>query len=482
MYSATWASAMLLAGGLLDGQPGITPKLESGREIVWAGTFTEEAVQSGSSQTRQRFQVEHRLLVLPQQSTHTEATLFSRFDLITEGTEEKPSPIVRLERIRWLANGQVEVWANGRDRWIRLSSQFQEDLPTLELSFFMADLPAWIEPGSEWEIPSSPNFTHWRTNELVSERGQRCWQIDGWRQSIDWTAPRGPNLAYRQLERVWLSLTLGYAIRLDRTTEVRDPSTQDVIRRNRLEISQKQTMQFRGSALNDRLAEIEMSLLGMRLLQRAMPNAGRLDSPFQRLLDQLAGHELEHPVGESIPYRALVNSLERRCEAVMKGQPILLPKLTEPPTTISMPLLEGAFAPDFLAKTVDGTRSIRLMKLRGKPTLLLYFEPNGPSSQEALEQWGRWASTLSQKMHFLAVNLGKSANFASLPVLLLDGSDVLKTHRIDSTPQIVWVDEEGIVRHRFLGWGPDVYQAILRLTKPNNGVLLPVSAIESPRK
>jgi peroxiredoxin len=120
----------------------------------------------------------------------------------------------------------------------------------------------------------------------------------------------------------------------------------------------------------------------------------------------------------------------------------------------------GPTAPDFVTTDLATGESIRLQLLRGRPVLLLFYHPRSANAADLLSL----AQTITQttSIHVLGLSMVdqaaavlKQRSELKLTFSLANGVELRSTYGVDSTPKIIVIDSDGVIRRTFEGWGEE---------------------------
>jgi len=469
-----WMLTGLLLGASPAADPAPVPKLDKGIELTWRGQFSE-AVLRPNVRAFRNYDVEIRLFVLEMSDRGADVAIFTLIKLKPDVKMiPEPLPIVRLELARIESNSRTSLLtidafgltAEKRKNY-PMPLMAMEGLPLLEPNLFI-NLPGGeIRLGQRWEIPeeSRPGLKY-RLEGFDSVRGSRALKFQATQQTEDWDLPRSERTAWRRTESTWVSLKQGYAGRIERTIEKRDPDSGDVGFRSKFVLEQVGNLRYPDRFGEDRRLEILAAARFVSQYERLLPDAGASGpQPFEKLVEQIGQHIRGHLAGDSVPYREATLFVKRKAEAAKSGNspPVPLPPETSEPNRalVGRPLADVAM--------VDLVRneSVRLATLRGRVSLLVYYQP---SSQRTAEPVLRLADKLHTQLHgklaVVPLAIGQSETAVKqrtdfkLSVPIYAGLDVYKQHQIDSTPCFILIDERGLVRKLILGWSDENAAAV----------------------
>lgn len=465
--------AWMLAGLLMGAPPSPpadaapAPRFEKGQEIIWRGTFSEAILRTNVRAFR-AYEVETRLFVLDVCDAGADLALFTSIKLKPDvKTIPEPTPIVRLELVRVDGTGNFsqltasslkEPPENRKGQPLPL--ELLEGLPTLETRMIVAFPAAKVRLGQTWTIPKEKRpAVVYRLDGYDTFKGTRCFKVSTAQQTDDWDQQRSEGVAWRRGEMIWVSAKYGYATRFERVVEKRDPQSGEIGFRSKLIYEQASgVMRYPDRFGEDRRKEIAAGATFFADFDEAIADVRRPDGkPFERLAQRIDQHVADHFGGESLPYREAVLYVKRKAEAAIRGH---IPPLPPLPETSQAPTLAiGKPAPEINGLDLTNNETIRLSALRGRPVLLVYYQPASVRTAEPVLRFAEsLTNRLGGKVVVLPVVVGNSeAALAQrqdlkLTVHLLAGRNAVKAHGIESTPAFVLLDEQGLVRNVTLGW------------------------------
>lgn len=441
----------------------LTPRLVRGQELVYRGTFTEET--AGTRVQFQRvYRFESRYFVLETPPSGIELAAFTALQARMPGSAspnvriEGAASSVRLEKITLAHNGRVS--AAGLSLAVPL-----EGPCSLETATFVEMPRGRVVPNQTWETPEPgrPART-WRLSGTEMINGQACLLFVGVQQSDDWDRPRADRSGWRREDRVWLLPRSGLTARVERSIEHHEPARREVSQRSVLRYELESSLQYPAQLALDRRQEIQQAMSYREAAQALVGEPGRHARALQALQTRLASHLENQP---PTPYRDAVLLIKRQVEAACRGEvvPVGYQTLTPPPppppllpTTVAI----GEPAPDFVATEFTGKGTARLARWKGKPILMVFYNPTSVTApdvlrfaQEIQATHGRQASVLG-----LSVSPDGKAVLAQAAALrlsypLLFGAGLRISYGVETTPKLVVIDAAGLVRGMYLGWGAE---------------------------
>jgi peroxiredoxin len=437
------------------------PRLARGQELVYTGSFIEEAAGKGVQFTR-RYRMESRILVLDTRGPQTELAVLTSLKLrpfTTPGPGASDSSLVRLEFARLSPQGKVSL-PTGAAVGVPI-----EGPSTLECGIFVELPHGRVGVGRTWEVAQEgqPPRT-WRVAGSEMINGSRCLKIVGVQQSDDWDRPRADRTAWQRRDTFWLGLGTGLAYHVERTIERREPARREPTERSMTNYTLESQVVFPAPLLEDR----RLVLLQFRALAdaagpllREPERSGR--QSIEALSARIASHIENHP---TTPYREAILQLKHRLEVAQRGDSVPI-EASEDAAPVAPVAALGQPAPDFLVSDLITRDSVRLRRLLGQPILLVFFSPTSKSCPEIL----RFAQDMCDKtpdgIRVLGLAVSNDAQLVArqrqelkLTFPVAAGQGLRVSYGVDATPKMVLLDSAGIVRGGYVGWGPETPQLI----------------------
>jgi hypothetical protein len=470
MFAQTLVAAGLLLAAPPD--PG-GPKLEKGLEVRWAGTFTEASFRPGVSAVR-HYDVDTRLFVLDTGEHGADAVLFTRVFLKPDRkTTDPPAGVVRLDLVRIDPRGRVSVLPSPADPdnpapkarpWPPVQLQ---GLPAHEAGIFFEHPDKPLKAGLTWvrDEPGRPPVT-WKVTDADSFLGRPAVKLVAEQKTEGYFADRIRQAEWRRQDKLTIVPAHGFAARLERVIERRDPDAEELSFRSVLTLEQQGKLVYAGRLYDERREEAVNAAAFTAMLDRALAAGGREGpKPFEAVARRTQAYLADHGGNDTVPYREATLAVRKRAEAAAKGDlpPIPLP---EDPVSSADPIAVGKPVPDVTAAGITAPASAKLSALKGKPVLLMYFQPSAESARPVLQLAARLHERRLGAVLPLAIGDPTDAKALvaelKLAVPVYDGTGVYKTHGLDATPVFVVVDADGAVRHVSRGWGGETAATVAR--------------------
>jgi peroxiredoxin len=133
----------------------------------------------------------------------------------------------------------------------------------------------------------------------------------------------------------------------------------------------------------------------------------------------------------------------------------------------------GRPAPEFVIPDFTSPQSAGLHRWKGKPVLMVFYSPKSVLVEEVLQ--------LAQEIHnagrgevaVLALAMSQDAEIVRkqrthlhLSVPVLNGTGLRQSYGVEATPKLMVLDDTGILRGSYVGWGRETRTAILADLKP----------------
>lgn len=437
----------------------LSPRFERGGEMVYRGTFTEQAVDL-RVRFQRSFRIEARLLVLDAQPRHTDLAAMTIFKDRGPTATGATATAVRLEKVRVDGTGQVQSLTAGG-----LAVPI-DGPPSLEVGMFVPLPGGRLKPNQGWESrPPGEPARAWQVAGAEAVLAQNCLKLVGIQVSDEWERPRADRGAWRRTDTVWISTRTGLAVRVQRTIEQRDPASRETSRlstlRYDLESSVRHPLPFTESYQKEVAKALELRALALPLLPHPLKMSRELTA-----LSRKVNHYLE--MQPATPYREAVLAVKRQVEAAGRGEVVVVqyhePAKEEAPTVARV----GSLAPEFLATDMTGPGSARLARFKGKAVLILFYHPTSHTAADVI----RFAQSVNASLGKYVNVVGMSASDDAARVLkqrsalgatfpVLHGSGLRASYGVEATPKFIVIDASGVVRGMYLGWGSETSGEVL---------------------
>ena len=445
------------------GEWAVAPHLGKAQELVYRGSFTEEANGAGV-QFNRAFRIESRVFVLETPAQGADVaflTILKSRDPQSNAPAggEPTAESVRLELAHVDAQGGVKA-----DPGVALAVPL-EGPPTLECGAFAVVPDGRVAADATWETAEEGRpMRTWRVLGAEQIDGERCVKLEGVQKSDDWDKPRGDRPAWRRTDTVWLAPGLGVASRVERVVERREPARRDPTYKGVLRYELEESMQYTGRLYEERRREITQAHAFADAAAPLLTTPAKYGPQLTALMNRIAYH-LDHQ--PQTPYREAVLQVKRRVEAAQRGETPPAPATVDPPDVPPAVAAVGGEAPDFLAPDLVANTTFHLRPALGKPTLLVFYNPASPSAAVVLA-YAQQMSDSHKDLSVLALSMSGDVDAArkqradlKLTVPLLDGSGLRTSYNVDGTPKLMLLDGKGVVRGDFTGWGRETPDEVL---------------------
>jgi hypothetical protein len=469
-----FAQTLFIVGLTLGAPPeAATPRLEKGLEVRWSGTYNEATFRPGV-RGRRSYDVDTRLFVLDTGEYGAEAILFTRvFQKPELKSNEPPAGVVRIDMVQINPRGQVRMLPSPADPdnpdaklrpWPFVQLQ---GLPTHEAGMFVEFPEKPLKPGLTWtrQEAGRPDIA-WKVGDADSFHAQPAMKLIAQQKTDSYYDDRIRQAEWRRQDTLTVQPDRGYAVRIQRIIERRDPDAEELSFRSVLLLEQQGRIVYSGRLYDERREESLHAAAFTAMLDRLLAAGGREGpKPFEALSRRVQTYLSDHGANDTVPYREAVLAVRKRAESAAKGN---LPPATpaEETSTSSDPIAVGKVIPDITAAGITTKLSAKLSELKGKTVLLAYFQPSAQSGLAVMK--------LVNILHargigaILPLAIGDPADAKKIQldekttVPIYDGSDVFKTHGLEATPVFIVVDSEGVVRNVIRGWGSETATTVTR--------------------
>jgi peroxiredoxin len=440
----------------------LTPRLARGQELVYRGTFSEQA--SGTRVQFQRdYRFETRFFVLDTPPRGADLAALTTLQVRRPSgpaptVRESSAAAVRLERLHLELSGRVST-----ESAVSLTVPL-DGPPSLEVGAFV-EAPRTKQAAEQgWEIsePGRP-VQEWRLAGLDPIAGQACLKLTAVQQSADWDRPRADRGAWRRQDSVWIVPRTGLTVRVERTIEQREPARREVSQRSVLRYELESTLSYPARLAEDRRQEIRQALAFRGAAAGLMAEAGKYARELAALHKRIAYHLENQP---PTPYRQAVLALRKQIAAARRGEtvPVVHHESQRVPTVVSI----GEPAPDFVASEITGGGSARLARWKGKPILLVFYHPGSYTAAELLRFAQEVHTSLGRHVQVVGLSVSDDTQAAlrqhagfKLTFPLVHGGGMRISYGVETTPRLVIIDSAGIVRAAYTGWGRETAAEVL---------------------
>jgi len=435
-------------------EAGVHPRLARGLELCYRGTYTEET-PGAQVQFVRTYKLENRYFVLnagPAGADIACLTVFRGKTTRSETVSEMETSSVRLELGK--VDGFGKVIPPAEVSWLAAL----DGPPTIECGAFVPVPAKGIQPEQTWEVVEAGRPVRlWRMVGVEDAGGGRCVKLVGTQQSTDWDEPRGDRTAWRRIDTVLLNRG-GYAFRVERIIERREPGRREAGHRLVLKYELESSLQYPGNLFQDRQREIAQLQGFAEALTPLLPRAAQVGPrPFEAQLAKMQNYAEANP---PTPYREAIKHVQRLAEAGRRGE---APVTVASDTAAAPVATVGQLAPDFLAMDLATRASARLSKWQGQPVLLLFYDPASDLGEEVLRFGQELQTAHPNQLTVVGLSVVGAAPAAlkqrdqlKLTFPIISGTGLRLSYAVDATPKMVLIDAAGIVRGHYIGWGPEI--------------------------
>ncbi|MBX9677259.1 MAG: peroxiredoxin family protein [Gemmataceae bacterium] len=455
--------ALLLILSLAVGQPSssaewvLSPHLTPGLELTYSGDVVEESLLP-SVQFQRTWRVESTVLVLEGTGKSWDLAVMTVVRQKSQDSEPRRAPSsVRLEFVKVDARGRIQGPALPKTPALSGPS-------TIEANWFVEAPTTRVGRNSFWEAAEEGRLPRtWQVLASEVAGGIACVKLQGQQQSDDWDRPRADQTAWRRRDIVWLSQQMGVACKIERTIEKRDPARREPTSRTVARFDLDSPLRYPGKLFDDRKKEILTAKKFQDDAQVLLKQPAQSKSQIDSLLKRVSYH-MENAA--PTPYRKAIQSLETRLIAAKKGE-IPPEEQTEPKTGPISAIAVGQKVPDFVTTDLGNRETVRLSRLLGRPVFVFFYNPGAESSRDVLRFALKLNADHGDKIRLMAMAATSDPKIAlqqqadmKLPFPLLDGNGMHLTFGVDATPRLVLLDNEGVLRCAYTGWGVHIPQEI----------------------
>jgi hypothetical protein len=439
----------------------LVPHLSRGQELVYRGSYAEEAVGKGV-QFNRSYRLESRVFVLDTPPRGIEAALQTvlklRLPRAERGNEPEPSS-VRLELVHVDLQGRVTA-----DPGVALAVPL-DGPATVEYGAF-AEVPSGrLSPKQSWEVLEANRPARiWKVLGTEAVNGVGCVKLEAVQQSDDWDHPRADRTAWRRRDTIWLAPRLGVAYKVERTIERREPAHRETTQRSLVQYELQSEIQYPGQLFEDRRREILQAQKFNEAIAPLLSNPAQHGrKQFDNLLTRIAYHLENQP---PTPYREAVLQVKRRAEAASRGESGPAVTASDLRQTPAVAALDHQ-APDFIVINLLTKESTQLRRWLGRPILMVFYHADSMSVEPVL----RFAQAVQDKYHqqvsvmCFAVSddferVKKQASDFRLSLPIHSGKGLRQSYSVEATPTLVILDADGVVRGNYSGWGPETATSV----------------------
>jgi len=452
--------AMLFLGSVVRGlgQRGdgtewqIVPRWTRGQELIYHGTIREQSA-GGGVQFNNAWKLEARAFVLDMHNVDAQVAFLTRLTAQRPTSADKRDPqsdaalrldIADVDGLGRIAAPQAAVPAmavDGPTAW--------------EWGFVVPSPPGAIAIGKSWNVqePGQPLCKYRLDGEEIIG-STTCLRVIMDQQSDDWSQPRADSTAWRRRDTLWVMPRLGIAYRVKREVQRREPAHRDPTYLLVTEYDMDSSLEYKGNFFEERRREV-LEIKQLEEARRALVAQQQNAKAFEALLARI---DLYMQKTSPTPFRDALLRVRDRVAANQRGER----ETPEAPSLITPRLTVGRPAPDFVIQDFDRQNTLPLRAWRGKPLLMVFYQPGGGTASLVL-RFAQHLADLHQDLRVVGfstnddvVTLRRVSSELSLTFPTLPGKSLLQSYEVVATPRIVLLDADGVVRGKHLGWGPEV--------------------------
>lgn len=450
----------------------LTPQLVPGLELVYNGTYVEESLIP-NVQHQRVYHLEANVLVLDASITDWQVAVMTTLSLQDgrQAPAKKDGPSsVRLE----LGRIDLQSRIRGNDKK-RIDIPLQGP-PTLESGFVVPAPLVKVGRNSTWDIaePGQPT-QRWQVIGPESCGGVTCLKVVGIQQSLDWNNPRADQSAWRRRDTVWLFPQVNVAQKVERIIERKDPARDAPTFRMVVRYELDSRLRYPTLLLEERRKEVLKAAKFNEETQPLLRHPANQRAQIDGLIQRVSFHLAHQPATQTTPYRKAVLHLKTVLEKAQKGE-IAVPSMANEPPALPRTVGVGARVNDFAVSSFTQERAARLQDFKGRPILVVFYNPATPLGQEVLTHVKRLSDRHKDALGIMAMAATQDADLVrkqhrdwKLAFPILDGNGMRLTFGAEQTPHFVVVDSNGLVRLMQTGWGiqtpAEIDEALQRCVK-----------------
>src|SRR5437588_8515096 len=365
----------------------LTPQLARGQELVYSGSFVEEAL-SPNVQFQRSYRIDATALVLDAKQDKFDLAILTVVSTKTAkspqatGAQAATPASVRLETLTLDKLGKLRTATAGA-----LLVPI-EGPPTLECGAFVevprtrVGVNSWWESNEEGRTPRT-----WRVDGTEIVNNVKCVRLVGVQQSEDWGTPRADSTAWQRRDTVWISPQLGVACRFERVLERRAAARDGVTHRSVLKCELETGLTRMGKLFDDRAAEIQQARKVSLDAEAHLRDPEQHKMALEGLLKRIKQHV--DTVPPTNVYRKAVVQVQKRIEAALRGETVPAPEADAGVPRVAV----GERVPDFVCTDLLTRDTQRLQRLLGRPVLVVFFNPATENGTSAL----RYAQSVADR-------------------------------------------------------------------------------------
>jgi peroxiredoxin len=424
----------------------VMTRLNRGQELVYRGTFSEDA-SGGRVEFSRAARFESRLFVLDTPARGAEVVFLTVFKPREQQAGAATPISVRLERALVDLQGKLTPSAG-----VNPTAPL-DGMPSWECGAFLEIPKGRLTSDQTWETAEEGRPSRvWRVAGTETVNGTSCVKLFGVQQTEDWEKPRADHSAWRRQDTVWLAPRAGYAYRVERIIERRGPAQRSVLR-----YELESSLQYPGQLYDDRRQEIVQASAFQEVAAPLLPVPAKTGSQLEALHNKIAHHVENQP---ATPYREAVLLVKRRVEAARRGETPPAPPTESAAAAVASVANVGEGAPDFAAPDLIDGGSVGLRRFAGRPALFVFYHPASSTAGDLLRFAQRVSNTYPKSVTVVGMSVSEDAATVrrqraelNLTFPVLNGSGLRISYAVETTPKIVLIDAAGVVRGTYIGWG-----------------------------
>jgi hypothetical protein len=438
-------------------------RLQREQEFVYSGPYTLTLEQPGTRTSRTVF-LQHCILIRGVSPRGADAT-FLTIQRTPPQAGVSTVPVAQLEQALIESSGRV-VFQTAACSIPRIPL---EGPPNLEVAAFVELPKAGLAGPTNWTTIAENGLPQtWKVEAVEDFNHCRCVVLCGEQASADWK--NGTGFGWFRQDRIWLDLSAGYAIKIDRLICRREEGGLVATAKSSCELDAGVPTPCPGGLFRDRYATIQQTAQWMAEFERLQAARGGLNvAAYDDLLTRI---DQQLKLQADTPYREAMATLRRRVEMARKGErppePLVIPSMKvpllpapaapPPPAPIIMPPEKAI--PDFVLTELSTGQQVQWSRLRGRPVVLFFFKPSSTTVLNVLACAQEMSARLPDQAYVLAVategapaTILELRNQLRLGIGVFTGQDARRLLSVETTPCTIILDKSGAIRFTTLGWG-----------------------------
>lgn len=439
----------------------IAPKLGVGQELEYRGAMVRSTLGGEGARYEQPYDLETTMLVLDVDAKRVaEVGCYTVLRLQDHGFSRSKGSLEGAVQVHF---GLVKVAPTGKTSWAESGAEIalspNADVP-FELGFLIETPEEAVSTGTSWVAirAGEPNV---RCRVLGTEKlgSVQCVKIAMNQESPNWENPHHALPAWRRETTAWMDAREGVVYRYERTQEIRPAGAEEPSRRVDVKMKLSSNLRFHGPLFIERSADFRAAYKMQSGLERALARLEKTPPSRIESLRQEMKYTLDKPY--RTPYRPAMERMMAQAEAAAKeaGRPSVEPATARR----SLPDPVGRKARPFTVRCVETNQTITLKEIAGKPTILLFVEPESSLAARSIRATLDAMQPLGAGAPDLLV-VAKDADEEKIAAMreqapgkysVCTGSALDRRQGVSGSPHLLYIDAQGVVRASVSGFGQE---------------------------